>query len=74
MKPLSREIKKDDHEIEKCEWIPLEKYFQMTHLRKVQLAAKEAVQRYIRDSSKCLTLKDISHDEKHKVSMYSCEY
>jgi hypothetical protein len=70
MKPLSRDINKDDHEIDKCQWTPLKDYFAMTHLRAVQLAAKEAVKNYLADPSKCLTSTDISYKDS-KARLYS---
>ncbi len=61
MKPLSREINKDDHEIDKCQWTPLSEYFAMDHLRRVQMSAKEAVQKYLADYTRCLTTTDVSY-------------
>jgi 8-oxo-dGTP pyrophosphatase MutT (NUDIX family) len=74
MKPITKEIIKDDHEIDKCQWVPLSEYFAMNSLGNVQMAAKEAIQRYLKDPSKHLTHSDVSlYNPKYgKGTMYAC--
>jgi 8-oxo-dGTP pyrophosphatase MutT (NUDIX family) len=69
LKPLTREINMDGHEIEFCQWMPLEQYFKFTHLYKVQMSVMRCVQNYMKDPTMKLGFLDISQFGR-KSTMY----
>jgi hypothetical protein len=69
LKPLTRKIKKDEEEIMKCEWMSLEKYFEIKELFPVQNEIRKCVKEYL-NNKKTLNSKDLSKDYRESTYFY----